>query len=427
MTTTLIAIIISSITIWALSIIFYQLKVKNLRNKLASLENLNQEKDLKNTELGFELKQRNQEIELMNKNEKKLTSQLADIEQTMSLKFENLSNKIMQESIHKIDQNSVKNIGHILSPLREKIVTFQQKIEYLYNEESKERHSLKNEIKNISEIGNQLNKEALNLAKALKGDVKAQGNWGEMVLEKILENSGLREGQEYITQAKGLTLKTDEGITQRPDVIVTLPENKHIIIDSKVSLTHYERYISCENQQEKPKFLKSFNDSIEKHVQELSAKSYGQSDKLKSPDFVLMFFPIEGAYSLAIQQNPNLFYWAWDRSIIIVGPTTLMATLKTIHSIWRQDKSNKNALNIASESGKMYDKMSNFLTDLIKIGDQIKRTEDTYEASLNKLKNGKGNILSRLEYIKSLGAKAKKQIEIEHDEFSETNPNNINQ
>ena len=237
-----------------------------------------------------------------------------------------------------------------------------------------------------------------------------------MVLEKILESSGLRKGEEYLSQAQGMGLQNDEGSKLRPDVVVLLPENKHIIIDSKVSLTHYERFIATESQQDKTAFLKLFNDSIESHVKDLSSKSYHQLDKLQSPDFVLMFFPIEGAYSLAIQQNPDLFYRAWDKSIIIVGPTTLMATLKTIHSIWRQEKSNKNAMEIAAESGKMYDKMANFVSDLNKLGEQIKRTDDTYQASMNKLKTGKGNVISKLEQIKLLGAKAKKHIDISHDE-----------
>ena len=394
--------IFSSLLTFTVSYLFFKKKNEELDNSKYEIEKNMAVIENERIILVGQIALKNQEIELLKNNTQHHQDQISALEKRMALQFENISNK---------------NIGHLLDPLKEKITTFQSKIEHLYTEEAKERHSLKNEIKNISEIGHQLNQEALNLTKALKGDVKMQGNWGEMVLEKILENSGLRRGEEFITQGEGLGLKTDEGAQQKPDVIIMLPENKHIIVDSKVSLNHYERYLATEVPAEKQQLLKLFNDSIEAHVKDLSKKDYAKLDKLDSPDFVLMFFPIEGAYSLAIQHNPNIFYWAWERSIIIVGPTTLMATLKTIHSIWRQEKSNQNAQAIANESGKMYDKMANFLEDLFKIGEQIKRTDDTFQSSLNKLKTGKGNVMSRLELIKKLGAKAKKQIDIQYEDM----------
>jgi len=413
--TNIIFCILGALVTFIGSYLYFKNSINNLTSEKNELEKNLAISENERLNLNGQIALKAQEIEMFKNNTQQQQDQLDILEKRMAMQFENISSKIMGESIEKMEKTSNKNIGHLLDPLKERITTFQSKIEHLYTEEAKERHSLKNEIKNISEIGHQLNQEALNLTKALKGDVKAQGNWGEMVLEKILENSGLRRGEEYITQGEGLGLKTDEGSQQKPDVIVMLPEQKHIIVDSKVSLNHYERFISSEDQNEKNQLLKLFNDSIESHVKDLSKKDYAKLDKLDSPDFVLMFFPIEGAYSLAIQQNPDLFYWAWERSIIIVGPTTLMATLKTIHSIWRQEKSNQNAQAIATESGKMYDKMANFLSDLIKVGEQIKRTDETYQNSLNKLKTGRGNVLSRLEHIKLLGAKAKKQIEIEHD------------
>lgn len=409
--------IFSSLLTFTVSYLFFKKKNEELGNRKYEIEKNMAVIENERIILVGQIALKNQEIELLKNNTQHHQDQISALEKRMALQFENISNKIMGESILKMEQSSNKNIGHLLDPLKEKITTFQSKIEHLYTEEAKERHSLKNEIKNISEIGHQLNQEALNLTKALKGDVKMQGNWGEMVLEKILENSGLRRGEEFITQGEGLGLKTDEGAQQKPDVIIMLPENKHIIVDSKVSLNHYERYLATEVPAEKQQLLKLFNDSIEAHVKDLSKKDYAKLDKLDSPDFVLMFFPIEGAYSLAIQHNPNIFYWAWERSIIIVGPTTLMATLKTIHSIWRQEKSNQNAQAIANESGKMYDKMANFLEDLFKIGEQIKRTDDTFQSSLNKLKTGKGNVMSRLELIKKLGAKAKKQIDIQYEDM----------
>ena len=254
--------------------------------------------------------------------------------------------------------------------------------------------------------------ETINLTRALKGDVKAQGNWGEIVLEKILENSGLREGEEYISQGRNLKLKDETGKAQKPDIIVNLPDHKKIIIDSKVSLTHYERYVSSESDSREIE-LKSFIESITGHLKDLSSKSYQLNDKLLSPDFVLMFFPIEGAFSLALQKDPKIFQWAWERSIIIVSPTTLLATLKTVHSIWRQEKSNKNAQLISQESGKLYDKMAIFLEDMHKVGDSIKKTESIYQQAYSKLSTGRGNIISRLDKIKTLGAKAQKSIEVQ--------------
>jgi DNA recombination protein RmuC len=408
-----ITFILTAITVYGI----YRIKLKNILLLKDDIKQQLEQQISVNQVLEQKYLLKNQELELLKMSTETIQKQSEGIEKRMVLEFENLSSKIMDDSIEKFQTNSARNIGQILDPLKEKISSFQHKIEHLYTEEAKERHSLKNEIINISNIGNQLNQEALNLTKALKGDVKAQGNWGEMVLEKILENSGLRKGEEYITQGQGMGLKSDDGHQQKPDIVIMLPENKHIIVDSKVSLTHYERFISLDDDSLKQDALKQFNDSIESHVKDLSKKDYANLDKLGTPDFVLMFFPIEGSYSLAIQQNPNLFYWAWERSIIIVGPTTLMATLKTIHSIWRQEKSNRNAQAIATESGKMYDKMANFLTDLLKVGEQLKRTDDTYQNSLNKLKQGKGNVLSRLEHIKGLGAKAKKQIDIPHDDL----------
>lgn len=383
-------------------------KLEEKNNQISSLEQ-------QNTHFVINNKTLEKELELSKNNIQFYQTQITELEKRMSVQFENLSNKILESSMAKMEESSTKNLNQMLSPLKDKLTQFQTKVEFLYGEEAKERHSLKNEIKNISEIGQQLNQDAINLTKALKGDVKAQGNWGEVVLERILENSGLRKGEEYLPQGIGLNLKNEDGNIQRPDVIVMLPDNKNIIIDSKVSLLHYEGYISSENQNEKANFLKLFNDSIVAHVKGLAEKGYQLNDKLQSPDFVLLFFPIEGAYSLAIQENPDLFYWAWEKSIIIVGPTTLMATLKTVSSIWRQEKSNKNAMAIASESGKLYDKMANFLSDLHKIGDQIKKADEAYQQSIGKLKTGKGNVLNRLELIKQLGAKTKKQIEMSPD------------
>ena len=244
----------------------------------------------------------------------------------------------------------------------------------------------------------------------MKGSVKAQGQWGEMILNKILDAAGLIEGEHYITQGKTLNIKDEEGKQQKPDVVIKLPDNKHIIIDSKVSLTHYEKFISSNTEEDKKKYLSLFTQSIRSHVNQLSEKRYSHSKDLNTPDFTLMFFPIEGAFSLALQDDASLFQFSWDKNIVIVSPTTLLSTLKTVESIWKREKQSRNAIEIARTSGRLYDKFVGFIDDLNDIGHQIKKADKSYSSALHKLETGHGSIISRLEKIKSLGAKASKKI-----------------
>ena len=328
-------------------------------------------------------------------------------ENKLSLQFENLANKIFEEKQNTFKQQSQESMNAILSPLKDKLNEFNKRIE----DSSKERFALEKEIKRIVEVNEKMTSQTENLTKALKGNVKAQGNWGEVILEKILEDSGLRKDDDYITQGVSMGLThTEDGSRLKPDVIVKLPEGKHIIIDSKVSLTHYERFCSEEDQTKRALHLKDYLGSIRTHVTGLEQRRYQDTDKLGTPDFVLMFVPIEGAYSLAVQEDRELHSFAWNKKVIIVCPATLFATLRTIASIWRLELQNQNAIEIATRGGALYDKIAGFVDDMTKLGKQIDTTKSTFDDALNKFSTGKGNILRQTEQLKELGVKAGKSL-----------------
>lgn len=399
-----------------------KIKLENVEKEKAELldKMSNQEEKLVN----LERESATSIAEKKSLNEKIVThgEELKQMQENFKNQFENLANKIFDQKSNQFQKESEKGLANMFGPLEEKIRDFKKKIEDTYNQESRERFALKSEIEKIVVANQKMTEETSNLTRALKGDVKAQGNWGELVLERVLEASGLRDGEEYILQGKNLGLKNEDGRSHRPDVIVNLPEDKHIIIDSKVSLTHYERFISTDKSDEKSEALKDFLGSIRAHIDGLSGKKYQFSEKLETPDFVLMFFPIEGAFSLALQSDSKLFLHAWNKSIVVVSPTTLLATLRTVASIWKQEKQNKNAMKIAIESGRLYDKFAGFAEDLEKIGESIRRTDDSYHGALSKLKTGKGNILSKIETIKRLGAKTSKKLPnvVQVDELDDT-------
>lgn len=318
----------------------------------------------------------------------------------MEQKFENLGNKIFKEH----NQNFKTEL---LAPLKGDIEGFKKKLEESFNTQAKEQYSLKAEIERIVKINEHMTSETSNLTKALKGDSKTQGSWGEVILERILEESGLRCGEDYILQGAEMDLKHPEtGAVLKPDVVVKLPENKHIIIDSKVSLTHYERF--CATQDET--YLKQFISSIKKHVSDLEVRRYQDADKLKTPDFVLMFMPIEGAFSLAMQEEPELHSHAWGKKVVIVCPSTLFATLRTISSIWRLELQHKNVLEIAKRGGLLYDKVAGFVKDMLSLGKQLEISQTTYQNAMDKLQDSKGNMLQQTEELKRLGAKASKNL-----------------
>lgn len=342
-----------------------------------------------------------------------LTDNFVQMQDQMRLQFENLSRRIFEENSERFTKQSQQGLGELLNPLKERLVEFQTKVDKSFGDQAKEQFALKNEIERIVKVSNSMNTQTENLTKALKGDVKAQGNWGEVMLEKILEASGLRAGIDYSVQAESLALRNMDGQLQKPDVIINLPEGRHVIIDAKVSLTHYERYIAEADDVTRALHFRQFLDSIRTHVKGLSEKRYQQLDQLGTPDFVLMFMPIEGAYAIAMQEDPQLHNFAWERKIVLVCPATLFATLRTIASIWRLELQSQNALKIAQESGLLYDKFVGFVEDMQSIGKQIERTQTVYGEAMSKLKSGKGNLIRKTEQLKIMGAKTAKNIPAE--------------
>lgn len=338
---------------------------------------------------------------------KEQKQEVEKLQEKFSKDFQLLANRILEEKSKKFtDQNEV-NIKNILNPLQEKIKNFEKRVEDS-NKESITRHSaMQQQLKDLQDLNAQITKEAFNLTKALKGDTKMQGNWGEMVLERVLEKSGLNKGSEYSVQN---SFSTEEGKRVLPDVIIHLPADKKMIVDSKVSLIAFERYVNEEDDLQKTIWLKEHVNSVKKHVDQLSAKNYHSLYEMESPDFVLLFIPLEPAFAVALQQEPQLYNLAFEKNIVIVTPSTLLATLRTIDSIWQNDRQHKNAVDIAKQAGRLYDQFRNLLDDLDKIGKQLNTVQNTYNNSITKL-TGRGNLITRVERLKTLGAKASKQID----------------
>ena len=335
----------------------------------------------------------------------KIEKQLEEAEQLqkrLTSEFENIANKVMKERSDEFSVANHKNISEILNPLKEKIQGFERKVEESYEKDMRDRVSLREEVKKLTELNTRVSEEANNQTRALKGDVKKQGNWGEIILERVLERSGLTKGQEYDREA---VVEGADHSVQRPDVIVHLPDNKHIIIDSKVSLVAYERFMSAENENDQATALKEHIASIRMHVKLLSDKNYQNAMNVNTPDFVLMFIPVEASFSAAVQGDSELFAYAWERKIVIVSPTTLLATLRTISSIWKQENQTRNAQEIARLSGSLYDKFIGFTEDMEKIKNNIDRASGAYNDAIKKMKDGNGNIIRTAEKIKELGAK----------------------
>jgi DNA recombination protein RmuC len=367
---------------------------------------LNTEREKANT---YSIQNSKLSTELANLNQKLIDQkqEVNDLQQKFQKEFENLANKILEEKSQKFTEQNRNNLDVILNPLKEKIKDFEDKVEKTYKAESNERISLKEQIKNLLDLNKQLSTDANNLATALKGDNKMQGNWGELVLEKILESSGLIKDSEYKTQV--VTTNVD-GEKIKPDVVVFLPDQKHLIVDSKVSLTAYNGYIASTDDELRQRYSKQHIESVRSHIKLLSDKSYQTAAGYQSPDFVLLFMPIESAFSLALQADADLYNFAWDRKIVIVSPTTLLATLRTIASIWKQERQVKNALLIAEEGGKMYDKLHAFVEDLTNVGKKMDSAKADYTEAMKKLYEGTGNLVNRAQKMKDLGAKATKAL-----------------
>ena len=343
--------------------------------------------------------------------QEKITEQKAEIEklqQKFTKDFELIAGKILEEKSQRFTETNKTNLDQLLNPLKENIKAFEEKVEKVYKSESDERNVLKGEISKLMELNRQISQEAHNLTKALKADTKKQGNWGEIVLDRILEASGLIKGESYSKQS-GFT--DENGNRLLPDVIINLPENKHLIIDSKVSLLAYERLVNCEDDNLKSQHLNEHILSIKNHIKNLCSKNYCDLYGINSPDFVLLFIPIESSFAIAVQHDIELFEFAWNKRVVIVTPSTLLATLKTTASIWKQEQQTRNAIDIATKAGALYDKFVVFINDLKKLGENLDRAKESYSDAFSKLSTGSGNLIGRVENLKKLGAKTSKQIE----------------
>lgn len=329
---------------------------------------------------------------------------LEETRQQLARDFEILANRIFDEKTERFNKNSKTTLDTALNPLRDQLKDFRQKVEDVYDKDSKERVTLVEKMDQLKALNQQMSADALNLTNALKGDNKVAGNWGEVILERVLEESGLHKGREYDTQ---VSLNTDDGRSQ-PDVIVRLPENKDLIIDSKVSLLHYERYCNHKDEGPRQQALKDHVASVRAHIKNLSIKNYEGLEGLRTLDFVLIFIPIESAFMAAFEHDQSMFREAYEKNIIVVGPTTLLATLRTIQSIWRYERQNKNAEEIARQAGAMYDKFVGFIGDLDKTTDYLNKAVRAQEDALSKLSTGRGNLVTSSEKLKKLGAKVKK-------------------
>ena len=328
----------------------------------------------------------------------------------MNVQFEVVAQKIFEEKSAKFTDQNHKNIASVLEPLKVRIKDFEKKVEETYSTERSERGVLRGELTKLMELNKVMSADAQNLTKALKGEVKTQGNWGELILENILERSGLRKGEEYIVQGTDLDLRGEDGQILRPDVIVNLPDDKHLIVDSKMTLLAYEQYSSAETSEDQERFGKLHIESLKKHIDGLSEKKYHSADKLLSPDFVILFMPLEPAFALAFKLKPDLFQYAWEKNVAIVSPTTLLATLRTVAALWKQDRQEKNALEIAKRGGLLYEKFAGLLKDLQNLGEKLGAAQKAHEEVIKKVSEGRGNLIDQVEDLKRLGAKTEKSL-----------------
>ncbi|WP_121666703.1 DNA recombination protein RmuC [Mesonia aquimarina] len=354
-----------------------------------------------------ELTRKNVEFDNLQQKNEEQKAEVEKLQEKFTKEFENLANKILDQKSEKFTLQNKENIQNILNPLQEKIKGFEEKVDKSSHDSIKRHAELGKQLQHLNEQNLKISEEATNLTKALKGDTKMQGNWGEMVLERVLERSGLQKDSEYFVQQ---SFTTDEGKRVMPDVVIELPGDKKMIIDSKVSLNAYERYINETDESQKPLHLKNHLISVRKRVDELSQKNYHQLYQMESPDFVLLFIPIEAAFAIASNEYPQLYSDAFEKNIIIVTPTTLLAVLKTIDSMWQNEKQKQNAIEIATQAGALYDSFTNLTEELLKVGRQIGTVQNSYESAMKKL-TGKGNLIRRVEKLKKLGAKASKQID----------------
>ncbi len=374
-----------------------------LRQNTTEKETIRTEKDA----LAIQLSKKEVDFDNLLERNREQKQEVEQLQEKFTKEFENLANKILEEKTTKFTEQNKENLKTILSPLQDKIQLFEKKVEDTHKESIDYHAALRQQILGLKEMNAQMSKETLNLTKALKGDSKMQGNWGELVLERVLEKSGLEKGREYEVQQ---SFTTEEGNRVQPDVVINLPDGKKMIVDSKVTLTAYERYVNEEDDNLREQYLKEHVISLKRHVDQLGEKNYQDLYKIESPDFVLLFVPIEPAFALALNEDATLYNKAFEKNIVIVTPSTLLATLRTIDSMWTNQKQQENAYEIARQAGALYDKFEGFVSDLIKIGKRMDEAKSEYGNAMNKLVEGKGNLITSVEKLKKMGAKAKKSL-----------------
>ncbi|WP_053990312.1 DNA recombination protein RmuC [Mangrovimonas sp. TPBH4] len=384
----------------------FGIQLNDLKSTLSKIEaereDIRREKEFLNTELA----RRNSEYENLQQLNQKREEEIEERQQQLRKDFELLATKILDEKSEKFTIQNKENIKNILNPLQEKIQVFEKKVEDTQKESISMHSALKEQLLGLKDLNQQMTKEATNLTKALKGDSKMQGNWGELVLERVLEKSGLEKDREYFVQQN---FTREDGTRVLPDVVLHLPDNKRMIIDSKVSLTDYERFVNAD-EEHRPQFLKAHVNSIRRHVDQLSEKNYHDLYDMESPDFVLLFIPIEPAFAVAINDDNSLYNKAFEKNIVIVTPSTLLATLRTIDTMWNNEKQQQNAIEIARQAGALYDKFEGLVKDLTGVGKKLDDAKKDYSAAMNKLVDGRGNLITSVEKLKKLGAKAKKAL-----------------
>lgn len=366
-------------------------------------ESIREEKDFLRTELT----RRNSEYQNLQQRNEEQKAEVAQLQEKFTKEFENLANRIFEQKSEKFTLQNKENLQNILNPLQEKILNFEKKVEDTHKDNIGRNSQLQEQIRGLKELNEQMSREATNLTKALKGDSKIQGNWGELVLERVLEKSGLEKNREYFVQTSFLT---ENGKRAIPDVVIHLPGDKKMIIDSKVSLNAYERFVNDEEETNRPNHLKQHINSLKHHIEGLSAKNYHQLYQIESPDFVLMFVPIEPAFAVAINSDNGLYNWAFEKNIVIVTPTTLLATLRTIDSMWHSEKQQQNAIDIANLAGSLYDSFTSLTEELSKLGRQMGTVKKTFDGAMRKL-TGRSNLITKVEKLKKMGASASKQID----------------
>ncbi|MDG1397403.1 MAG: DNA recombination protein RmuC [Polaribacter sp.] len=375
------------------NLIEVQNELKRKQQEKESLMTLNTRQDSEIQNLRLKLEEHKKEVE--------------KVQEKFTKDFEILANKILEDKSSKFTQQNRENIKNILEPLEKKIQVFEKKVADSDEKRAGFQSALKTQLDNLKDLNAQMSKDTINLTKALKGDSKMQGNWGELVLERVLEKSGLEKDREYFVQQ---SFTNQEGKRFLPDVVIHLPDNKKMIVDSKVSLTAYEQFVNQDDETLKEQFLKEHINSLKRHIVQLSEKKYEDLYQIESPDFVLLFVPIEPAFAVALNFDNHLYNKAFDMNIVIVTPTTLLATLRTIDSIWNNEKQQRNALEIARQAGALYDKFEGLLKDLVNIGKRIDDSKKEYSSAMNKLVDGRGNLITSVEKLKKMGAKAKKAL-----------------